>query len=321
MKYWLVITSYANFSLDREKLGFKLQGVPFRFRKTVQKMEPGDKVVYYIMGIQKFGAIAIIAGKYFDDKTKIWSDNDELWPSRCSSKPEIVLEDDELVDAKKLIDNLSFITNKEFWGTFFQGSIREIPEDDFKFIESEIRKVVSDRTHLTPLPERTIIQFEQPQTEKEFEDAIMKLPLESKSLHDRIGEMLEQIGSWMDYNSQQRHKIIRDHAYELDVAWLSGKNPEIAIEIQISGNLTEAKDRLAQARKFNYRKVIMVLKSNDVDRFNKLMRYDPEMRNWMDIWSIGAVYKMYIAGENFFRYFGILKESVYKEKKELELIQ
>ena len=73
---------------------------------------------------------------------------------------------------------------------------------------------------------------------KEYEKAIMSLPLLSKSLHDRIGEMLELIGSWLDYNTQTRHKITPDHAYELDVAWLRGKNPEIAIEVQISGNLS-----------------------------------------------------------------------------------
>ena len=49
------------------------------------------------------------------------------------------------------------------------------------------------------------------------------------------GEMLEQIGSWMDFNAQTRHKITPEHAYELDVAWLSGKNPEVAVEVQISG--------------------------------------------------------------------------------------
>ena len=133
--------------------------------------------------------------------------------------------------------------------------------------------------------------------------------------------MLEAIGSWMDYNVQTKHKITPDHAYELDVAWLSGKNPEVAIEIQISGNLTEAKDRLSQARKFNYRKVIMVLRDKDLKRLNLIMKHEPELKNWMEAWSIGAIYKMYNAGEKFFRYYRRLSEAVYKDKKELELIQ
>ena len=125
----------------------------------------------------------------------------------------------------------------------------------------------------------------------------------------------------MDYNTQTKHKITTDHAYELDVAWLSGKNPELAIEIQISGNLTEAKDRLGQARKFNYCKVILVLKSADLSRLNLIMRHEPDLRSWMEAWSIGSIYEMYTAGEKFFAYYRKLREAIYKDKKELELIE
>jgi hypothetical protein len=148
----------------------------------------------------------------------------------------------------------------------------------------------------------------------------MDLALETKSLHDRLGEMLEQIGSWMDYNTQTRHRITPDHSYELDVAWLSGRNPEVAVEIQISGNITEAKDRLAQARKYNYRKVVMVLREKDLSRLNSIMKFEPDLRSWMEAWSIGAVYEMYRSGEGFFKYYRLLIEAVYKDKTQLELI-
>lgn len=49
MKYWLIVTSPENFRYDREVLKFKVQGLPNHFRKQVQKMEIGDRVVYYIM--------------------------------------------------------------------------------------------------------------------------------------------------------------------------------------------------------------------------------------------------------------------------------
>lgn len=251
MKYWLVVTSPENFKYDREVLKFKTQGLPHRFRRQVQQMEPGDRVVYYIFGIQKIGATATITGKYYEDQNKLWTNDDEMWPARCPSKPDIILNDDEFLDVKKLIEDLTFIERKDkFWGTHLQGSIKQIPEEDFKLIESEIKKIVSERSQLEGIQE-TESTISELNTEDDFEKEILSLPLQSSSLHDRIGEMLEQIGTWMDYNTQTKHKITPDHAYQLDVAWLSGKNPEIAIEVQISGNLTEAKDRLAQARKFN----------------------------------------------------------------------
>jgi len=52
--------------------------------------------------------------------------------------------------------------------------------------------------------------------EEDFKNEIMSLPLESKSLHDRIGEMLATIGSWMGYNIYTRHKITPEHNQELD---------------------------------------------------------------------------------------------------------
>lgn len=320
MNYWLIVTSAANFKLDRESLKFKTQGLPHRFRKSVMKMDVGDKVVYYIMGLQRFGAIAAITGKYYEDHNKLWTDNDEVWPSRCPSQPEIILEDDELIDAKKLVPNLSFIEKKEKWGVYLQGSIRQISEDDFRLIDSEMRKIVADRQNVIEV--KNEIETEKIKSEKEYEDLIMGLStLQTKSLHDRLGEMLEQIGSWLDYNTQTRLKITPDHAYELDVAWLKGKNPEIAIEVQVAGNLTEAKDRLAHARKFNYRKVILVLRENELVRLNTLMRHEHDLRCWMEAWSIGSIYEMYKSGEKFNSYYKRLIESVYKDKPELKLVQ
>jgi predicted RNA-binding protein len=319
MQYWLIVTSPDNFKYDREHLNFKYQGFPHRFRKQVQRMVNGDRIVYYIMKIQKFGATATITGEYYNDSSRVWTDDNEMWPARRPSKSDIVLEDDELIDAKKLIPDLSFIKKKEYWGTYFQGSIKTIPEEDFKLIESEMKKIVAERQK-TEEAKPDIVQIKEI-TETEYEKAILDLPLQSNSLHDRIGEMLEEIGSWMDYNTQTRHKITPDHAYQLDVAWLSGKNPEVAIEIQISGNVTEAKDRLAQARKFNYRKVIIVLKEQELNRLNLIMKHEPDLISWMEAWSIGSIYEMYQAGGKFFKYFRKLKETIYKDKKELGLIK
>ncbi len=319
MNYWMVVTSADNFRHDREHLKFAMQGLPLRLKRSVQKMQPGDRVVYYIMVLQKFGATATITGDYVEDSTKLWTDDDEFWPARRPSKADLILEDDELIDAKKLVPNLTFIDKKKFWGVYFQGGLRTIPEDDFRLIESEMRKIISDRQRNshpedTPCPRAR-------RSEAEYEDLILSLPLQTKTLHDRLGEMLEQIGSWLDFNTQVRHKITPDHAYELDVAWLRSKNPELAIEIQISGNLTEAKDRLAHARKFNYRKVVLVIRESQMDRLNLLMKHEHDLRNWMEAWSIGSIYEMYVAGETFFKYYHRLIEAVYKDKSSLALVE
>lgn len=65
----------------------------------------------------------------------------------------------------------------------------------------------------------------------------------------------------------------------------------------------------------------MVLRESDLKRLNSLMKFEPDLRSWMAAWSIGAVYEIYTAGEGFFKYYRQLIESVYKDKKELELIR
>jgi predicted RNA-binding protein len=284
----------------------------------VKKFRPGDRVVYYIKGIQKIGAIAEIISGYYHDESRIWTDEDEVWPSRSKSTPIMVLDDDELLDIKKIKDDLLLVQKypKERWGFAFQGSIREITEEDYNLIESEMRKIVKKRD-LIKKPE--LVETKGLKNEADYIEAIYALPLESKSLHDRLGEMLQTIGSWMGYNANVRHKITPAHPYELDVAWLRGKNPAIAIEVQVSGNITEAKERLSQAKKFNYQKVIIIIKEDQLDRLNSVIRFD-ELRHWLDAWSIKSVYELYTSGEKFFELYNKLERSRYEEKNQLELI-
>lgn len=317
-KYYIITTSPENFERDRKTAGFSVQGLKEKHRKTVQKWEPGDRIIYYINKIGKFGAIAEVTSKYYRDETKIWTEDDELWPSRAKSKPIIVLDRDEFLDARRYIDKLSFIKEKfspEYWGLAFQGSVREIPEEDYQFIESEMRKITS----IVKLKSKKEPRKKKLQKEEDFEVAILELPLESKSLHDRIGEMLATIGSWMGYNSYVRHKITPEHNQELDVAWLKEKNPAVAIEIQISGSIPSAIANLIQAKKFNYRKVIMVIKENQLRELNARIKFD-EIRYWLDAWSIKSVYEMYQSGESFFGLYEKIEESRFRDRKALELI-
>jgi predicted RNA-binding protein len=302
---WLITTSPENFKVDKETSGFTVQGLKERHKKTVMKFQSGDKVVYYINRISKLGAIATItSGYYHDDKTKIWTDKDEIWPSRAKSQPDIALEDDELLDIKRLIKDLAFIKDKDNWSLFVRGSIRQIPEEDYLLIESEMRKILSRRAmkKLEPVSESVL------KNEKDYKEAIMKLSLSSKSLHDRIGEMLQSVGSWMGFNTNTRFTITSESAYELDVAWLSGKNPEVAIEVQIGGNMDSAIRKLREAREFNYRKVILVIEEDQISRLNAVLRYD-SIRNWLDAWSIKSVYALYVNGKRFFQLYDELKES------------
>jgi hypothetical protein len=311
-KYWIGITSQKNLELNR-KIRFPVAGFSNRLRKRVRQVQPGDKILTYVEGLYRFAAICEATSKfYYDDKNKVWPEDSDAWPCRFKTRPILVLADNELLDVKKLVPQLTFITPRQKatkWGLAFQQGLIEIPEEDFGLVESEMKKLLR-----APQPPKINL------SEEEAKKAIMALPLEKASLHDRIGEMLETIGSRMGYNAYTGHRVTPEHAVKLDVAWLQGKNPEVAIEVQIGGSIIEAKDKLAQARKFNYRKIIMVIEESQLTRLNAIARFD-ELINWMDAWSILAVYKLYCAGMAFLGLYERLRESRYQKRTEVEFIR
>lgn len=314
-KYWIVITSPENFAISRG-LGFQVDG--FKDNKAghrLYKMKPGDQIVYYINRVQKFGAITEITGKSFrDDKKRIWAEKDEIWPLRIPLKLHLALADDQLVDVRRIAGNVSFITRpigEPGWAVGLQGSIRSIPDEDFAFIASEIRKAAGPQE-----PPDVTRAF----TEDEAKAAIMSLDLQSTSLHDRLGEMLQSIGIWMGYNAQTRYPVTAKHSTQLDVAWLRETNPDVGIEVQIGGSIIEAQDRLDEARSFNYRKVIMVIEESQLSKLNSRIWSKP-LRHWLDAWSIQAVYRLYTAGSEYFTLYKILNESRFVDRHELELVK
>jgi len=314
-QYWLVTTSPENFEVDRDR-NFSVQGFGNRVRNLVSQVQSGDKLVVYIMGLKRLGAALEATGvPYYDAETKIWIEEDEIWPCRFPTRPRIVLGEDELLDVRRLLPSLTFISDRQRatnWGLAFHQSLRTIPQDDYDLIESEMRKAATKQRGDGP---RMGVE-----TEEQAKEAIMALPsLESTSLHDRIGEMLEAVGSRMGFNTFTRHKITPEHAEQLDVAWLLGRSPSVAIEVQIGGDIHAALRRLEQARQFNYPKVIIVIEESQLPDLNRRIRLDT-LRHWLDAWSIRAVLRLYESGMAFLDLYDSLLESRYKERTEVGFV-
>ena len=64
--YWMVASSLKNFNITKD-MGFKSQGLMSKQRRKAQRMEPGDRLVFYITGIRKFGATATVTSKCIED--------------------------------------------------------------------------------------------------------------------------------------------------------------------------------------------------------------------------------------------------------------
>ncbi|WP_048152395.1 EVE domain-containing protein [Palaeococcus ferrophilus] len=140
MTYWLCITNRANWKVIKEK---NVWGVPRRHRNTIAKVKLGDKLVIYLKQEREnkevlepriVGIFEVISEPY-EDSSRIFKAHmpNETYPLRVKIKPAKLGE----IDFKPLIPKLKFITNKKRWSGHLMGkSMRQIPEEDYKLIES-----------------------------------------------------------------------------------------------------------------------------------------------------------------------------------------
>lgn len=154
MAYWIVVGSDENMRIA-EARGFDLFGFKSTRRREVSRMRPGDRLVFYLTGIMKFGGIVEVTSEYFQDTTPVFKSKKpvsgraggptETYPFRVKVRPIAILRTDQYLDVKEIAPALQY-TKKwpaEHWRLAFQGNLHEIPESDYRLIEFLVRKAAA----------------------------------------------------------------------------------------------------------------------------------------------------------------------------------
>jgi len=154
-KWWprgIAMINYWIFTVKNDKIGtMKKKGIEiYRQRmhdsfwglgeKTANRiyLEPGDKVVFYLAGTDghKFLGTCILDSEYYElseeEKRKLW--HGPFFRSAHGVRLKGVRIWESPKPIGPLIGKLRFIENPGVWGTYLQGSIRRIPEDDYSSI-------------------------------------------------------------------------------------------------------------------------------------------------------------------------------------------
>ena len=109
------------------------EGTPNR-----KNLKAGDKVVFYVgYPIKSFAANATLATDAFrlsEEQQDAVSHGTEFYRPPWGVRLTDLRVWDEKKSAPNLVPVLDFIENKTFWGTYLQGGIRGIKEDDFERI-------------------------------------------------------------------------------------------------------------------------------------------------------------------------------------------
>ena len=146
--YWMVVQTPENFEISKE-MGFNVHGLRSRFRRRAQRMEPDDRVLFYIEGVRKWAAIASITSRYFEDRTPIWksTSREDEYPYRVKMSPSIVLKEEDYIDALVLGPRLEYVKRwaPEHWPLALMDSLHLLPQRDFRLIEGEMKRVLGRR--------------------------------------------------------------------------------------------------------------------------------------------------------------------------------
>ena len=136
--------SLENFRATREH-GFRVIGAKEGRRGMAEQVKPGDRIVFYVTGVQAFGGIVRVTSEMFEDREKIWPGKPgkvDPYPWRFDTEPELVLGEDEFVPAAELAPELEHVRKwpLEHWQLAFQGQLRAVSDADSALLERRLRE-------------------------------------------------------------------------------------------------------------------------------------------------------------------------------------
>jgi hypothetical protein len=143
-KTWILTGSLDNFRATREH-GFGVIGAKEGRRRMAEQIEPGDRIVLYVTGVQAFGAIVRVTGEMYEDRAKIWPGKQgkaDPYPWRFQTEPDVVLDEDGFVPAVELAGELEHVRKwpAAHWQLAFQGQLRTVSDADSELLERRLRQ-------------------------------------------------------------------------------------------------------------------------------------------------------------------------------------
>ncbi|HLG71303.1 MAG TPA: EVE domain-containing protein [Chloroflexota bacterium] len=140
----MLVSGADNFEVSRA-MGFTVAGMKERHRRKAERVQIGDRVLFYLTGIQRFGGTATVTDTYYEDRgNRIWESKkrgEYPYPWRFSIRPDVILTPDQFVSAESLLPELEWVKKwpASHWQLAFQGNVHVLSDQDFGVIEDAIK--------------------------------------------------------------------------------------------------------------------------------------------------------------------------------------
>ncbi len=139
--FWLLVTHPANFEIMKAK---NIAAMKAKRKSYAEKVEIGDKIVFYLTKIGKFGGAATFSSRFKLQNSKLFPEEakEETHPWRFDVKFEVKLSPEDYKSAENFKDKLKYLKKwpAKYWKLGFQGNVHEIPSEDYQTIKSALMK-------------------------------------------------------------------------------------------------------------------------------------------------------------------------------------
>lgn len=141
-RYWIVVGGPEILAKTAE-MGFTRHGFKSTRRGMAQKVQPGDRIAFYVTGRKQFAAVAKVTSPVVEEHTRIWESPkkpNEIYPFRVGIEPVIVPPEAAWLDAEPYHDRFSWTQKwpRANWTLAYQGNLHEIPQEDFEVLEADL---------------------------------------------------------------------------------------------------------------------------------------------------------------------------------------
>ncbi len=139
MKYWILVTHPKNFEVMKAN---NMAAMKAKRKSFALAVEPGDKVVFYLTKIGKFGGVAEFTSRARNENSKIFTEEKpgEVHPWRFDVKFEAKLSPEDYKDSELFKDKLNYLKKwpAKYWKLGFQGNVHEIEKIDYETLKKEL---------------------------------------------------------------------------------------------------------------------------------------------------------------------------------------
>ncbi|MBM3946283.1 MAG: EVE domain-containing protein [SAR202 cluster bacterium] len=145
MNYWMVAIAPENWDATR-RTGVTAQGFTTKQRRKVERMEPGDRLLFYLKDKRVFAATATVRSKMYEERARIWTGStpNEVFPHRVQITSDAVMPPGRELDAGLIAPRMEYLKRwpMEMWPMGLQGELHILPRKDLELIEGEMLRIL-----------------------------------------------------------------------------------------------------------------------------------------------------------------------------------